>query len=57
MKVICLDFLEAGSETVNNTLTFLIMYILKNKHVQTRIKEEIDHVVGNRAPKLSDRNQ
>lgn len=56
--MICLDLLEAGMETVGNTLDFFILYLVLNESIQRRVHNEIDHFIGNtRAPVLDDRNQ
>jgi len=49
-------FLQAGSETTSNTLSFAILYLILNPHVQTKMFEEIKNVVGeSRVPRLEDR--
>lgn len=58
IKVICLDMLEAGMETVGNTLDFLIIYLVLHEDVQQRIQLEIDTIIGSsRLPSLDDRNR
>ncbi|XP_063363714.1 farnesoate epoxidase-like [Cydia amplana] len=56
LQVVCLDMLEAGMETVGNTAVFLLLYVALNPHVQARLRQEIDDVVGpKRSPALGDR--
>ncbi|KAL0822559.1 hypothetical protein ABMA28_004601 [Loxostege sticticalis] len=58
LQVVCLDMLEAGVETVNNTAVFMLLYLVRNEAIQRRLQDEIDEVVGeNRAPVLSDRKR
>ncbi|XP_028170234.1 farnesoate epoxidase-like [Ostrinia furnacalis] len=58
LQVVCLDMLEAGVETVNNTAVFMLLYLIHNDAIQIRLQNEIDEVVGkNRAPALSDRKR
>lgn len=53
---LCVDFVQAGTETTSNTLSFGLMYMLRNKHVNDKVHEELDAVVGrSRLPNLSDR--
>jgi cytochrome P450 len=56
--VVCLDMLEAGVETVNNTAVFMLLYLVREEQIQRRLQMEIDEVVGkSRAPCLSDRSR
>lgn len=53
---ICIDFLQAGSETTANSLGFAILYMLHYPKVMRRVQVEIMSIVGaNKLPKLSDR--
>lgn len=54
--VLCLDLFQAGSETTSNTLSFGIIYMLKNPEIQNKIRNELDKTIGfDRQPLLSDR--
>lgn len=53
---LCLDLFQAGSETTSNTLSFGIIYMLKNPDIQKKVRMELDNTVGfNRQPLLCDR--
>lgn len=52
---ICIDFLQAGSETTSNTLAFGMLYMLHHPDVMKKVQKELETVVGNRFPKLNDR--
>ena len=52
------DLFVAGTETVSNTLNWAIFYIVTHPHVQEKIHEEIDRIIGrDRAPCEKDRSQ
>lgn len=58
LLAICLDLFQAGTETTSNTLSFGIIYMLHNEHIQAKVRKEMDHVVGrDRLPTLADRNK
>ena len=44
------DLFVAGTETVSNTLNWAIFYIVAHPHVQERVHEEIDRVIGKDRP-------
>jgi cytochrome P450 family 2 subfamily J len=51
-----LDIFSAGAESVSNTLDYALMYLLLNPHVQKKVHDELDAVVGRcRRPSLDDR--
>jgi methyl farnesoate epoxidase/farnesoate epoxidase len=53
---ICIDFIQAGSETTANSLGFAILYMLHHPKVMKRVQIELMSIVGvNKLPKLSDR--
>jgi methyl farnesoate epoxidase/farnesoate epoxidase len=52
---ICVDFFQAGSETTSNTLAFSILYMLHYPDVMKKVQKELQSVVKDRLPKLSDR--
>lgn len=43
---ICLDFFEAGGETVGSTLSWLFMYMALNPEVQDKCYEELAAKLG-----------
>lgn len=55
LLALCVDFFQAGSETTSNTLAFGILYMLHHPQVMIQVQQELDRVVGNRSPRLSDR--
>ncbi|XP_050315796.1 probable cytochrome P450 303a1 isoform X2 [Anthonomus grandis grandis] len=57
LLAICMDMFMAGSETTNNTMSFCFLYLILNPRVQKKAQDEIDAVLGNRAPCLNDRSK
>ena len=56
LKYTTFDLLIAGSETTATVLNWLLLYILHNPELETRLQTEIDDVIGrNRPPSLTDR--
>ena len=55
------DFFVAGSETTTTTLRWALIYMLNFPHVQRKIQQELDSVIGNPTGKgvvgLSDRSR
>ena len=50
------DMFAAGAETTSNTLSWLVLYLGKFPHVQTKLHAELDEIVGkSRSPVLADR--
>ncbi len=50
------DLLLAGSETTSTALTWATLFMIKFPHIQKKVQEEIDQVVGNsRLPENTDR--
>lgn len=50
------DLLVSTATTLTATLTMYVIYLINHPHVQYKIQEEIDNVVGrNRLPHLNDR--
>ncbi|XP_074594578.1 cytochrome P450 2F2-like [Brevipalpus obovatus] len=45
----------AGSTTVFSTMSWMILFLVKFPHYQTRIREEISQVIGTRSPSHEDR--
>ena len=43
---ICLDFFEAGGETVGSTLSWLILYLSLHPKEQEKCQKEIDDIIG-----------
>lgn len=53
---VCLDLFQAGTETTSNTLAFGIIHLLHNEAVQSRVRDELDRIIGpTRLPNLNDR--
>ncbi|KAJ8867266.1 hypothetical protein PR048_031065 [Dryococelus australis] len=53
---LCLDLFMAGSETTSNTLGFASLYMILYPHVQLRVQQEMDAVIGRgHQPTLHDR--
>uniref|UniRef100_A0A3B3V4A9 Cytochrome P450, family 2, subfamily N, polypeptide 13 n=1 Tax=Poecilia latipinna TaxID=48699 RepID=A0A3B3V4A9_9TELE len=53
----CLDLFLAGSETTSKTLQWGLLYLMKHPHIQDKVQEEIDKVVGqSRQPTMADRS-
>lgn len=42
----CVDLWLAGQETTSNTLAWGIIYLMENFHVQKKLQEELDKVIG-----------
>lgn len=57
LDVICMDMLQAGMETVGNTVAFMFLYLVRQENVQNRVIAEIDEVIGKRTPALEDRRR
>jgi methyl farnesoate epoxidase / farnesoate epoxidase len=55
LLALCVDFFQAGSETTSNTLAFAILYMLHHPDIMKKVQHELDIVVGDRLPKLIDR--
>lgn len=56
LLAICLDLFIAGSETTSKTINFAFLYMVRDMHVQEKVHEEIDRVIGrDRLPNLDDR--
>jgi len=53
-----LELFVAGSETTSTTLTWAVLYMIREPEIQSRVQAELDKVVGtSRLPSLSDRSQ
>ncbi|KAL7071020.1 hypothetical protein ACQ4LE_009839 [Meloidogyne hapla] len=46
-RALCYDLLLAGQETTGNTLSFLVLYLLLDQRVQSKLQEELDNLIGN----------
>lgn len=46
LLVALLDLFLSGSETSSSTLSFAILHLIENQHVQAKVYEEIMSVVG-----------
>merc|ERR1712127_847844 len=50
------DLFLAGGETSATTLSWALVYMVRNPEIQAKVQQELDQVVGrNRAPSLRDR--
>jgi Cytochrome P450 len=53
---VCRDLFMAGTDTTFNSITYALVYMVKYPHVQRKVQEELDSVVGgDRLPGLEDR--
>jgi len=56
LVVLCLDLFSAGAESVSNTLSFCLLYMVLHPRVQEAVQKELDTVIGHsRRPTLEDR--
>lgn len=54
--MILLDLFSAGAESVANSLDYTLLYLILNPHIQRKVHEELDAVVGrSRRPSSDDR--
>ncbi|VDM57103.1 unnamed protein product [Angiostrongylus costaricensis] len=57
LQNMCLDLWIAGMETTSSTLSWGVVYLLNNLHVQEKLHEEMDREIGSgRLVTMSDRN-
>ncbi|KAJ1351538.1 hypothetical protein KIN20_007571, partial [Parelaphostrongylus tenuis] len=57
LQNMCLDLWFAGMETTSNTLSWGVVYLLNNLHVQEKLHAELDREIGSGRPiTMSDRN-
>ncbi|XP_071959955.1 steroid 17-alpha-hydroxylase/17,20 lyase-like [Antedon mediterranea] len=57
IKQIVSDLFIAGIETSTASLLWAVAYMIDNPDVQEKIKKELDDVIGDRPPRLSDRGK
>ena len=51
-----IDLFVAGSETVSSTLSFGLLFMIREPKIQERVRDEIHEAIGRTTqPKLSDR--
>ena len=51
-----MDLFIAGSETTSTTLTWAILYMVRNPDVQDKVQKDLDTVLGKyKIPSLSDK--
>ena len=54
----CISFLQDAIDTLASTICYVLLYVTSNDHIQRRIHQELDKVVGrDHRPTLSDRNK
>ncbi|XP_067013413.2 methyl farnesoate epoxidase [Anabrus simplex] len=57
LVIICMDLFAAGAESVGNTLSFALLYMVLHPEVQEKVQKEIDHQIGRgRLPSLQDKS-
>jgi cytochrome P450 len=49
-----ISFLLAGYETNANTMAFVVYFLSTHPEAQRRLQQEVDDVLGGRAPTLDD---
>ena len=50
------DLFVAGSETTSTTLTWAVLYMVRNKEIQLKVQKELDSAIGRyRLPSLADK--
>ena len=58
LVMILLDLFSAGAEAVANSLDYALLYMILHPHIQRKVQEELDAVVGrSRKPSLDDRSR
>jgi len=57
LVVILLDLFLASSETTSNTLSSVILHLLMNQDIQTKVHAELDAVIGDREILPSDKKK
>jgi cytochrome P450 len=58
LVMILLDLFSAGAESVANSLDYSLVYMMLHPHIQRKVQEELDAVVGrNRRPSMDDRSR
>jgi cytochrome P450 len=56
--MILLDLFFAGAESMANSLDYALLYMMLNPHIQRKVQEELDDVVGrSRRPSIEDRSR
>jgi cytochrome P450 len=46
LKVVLQDLFFAGTETTSTTLLWAILFLTQNSHVQKKLQNEVDSVIG-----------
>ena len=54
LVVVCLDLIEAGTETTSTTLVWSILYMALYPEIQKRCQKEIEDKIGSRPPTIDD---
>ncbi|XP_033744192.1 cytochrome P450 2C25-like [Pecten maximus] len=56
LAIVLYNLFVAGTETTSTTIKWAILYIISNPHVQTKLRNEINDVMGlSRAPSMTDK--
>ena len=54
LVVVCLDLIEAGTETTSTTLLWSVLYMALHPRVQEKCQSEIEERIGSRPPTIDD---
>ncbi|XP_033742771.1 cytochrome P450 2C37-like [Pecten maximus] len=56
LAIVLYNLFVAGTETTSTTIKWAILYLISNPHVQTKLRNEINDVIGlSRAPSMTDK--
>lgn len=50
MRVLMGELLSAGSETTATCIIWIILYLIRNPDIQSRLQDDIDNVIGRKRP-------
>ena len=50
-------YFQGGDDTSPNVLSFALLFMVRNREVLERVQVEVDAVLGNRSPRLGDRQR
>jgi cytochrome P450 len=58
LVMILLDMFTGGGESMANSLDYSLVYMILHPHIQRKVQEELDAVVGrSRRPSMDDRSR